>query len=85
MADELTLDIRTGLPDALRVLLDEPPRDLWDSHVRFHGLTRFWLERHLMFRTLIDRIGGESRAIVERSAGPGRAVRNTARHAQLLL
>ncbi|GAA0294505.1 hemerythrin domain-containing protein [Rhodovulum strictum] len=85
MDKDLTLGHRTGLPDALRVLLDEHPRDLWDSHARFGSLTRFWLERHLMFRTLIDRIGAESRALVERHAEPEQAVRNTARYAQLLL
>ncbi|MBC7157770.1 MAG: hemerythrin domain-containing protein, partial [Rhodobacteraceae bacterium] len=31
------------------------PRDLWESHREFDGLTRFWLERHLMFRTLLAR------------------------------
>jgi len=41
---------RKGLPDALRVLLEQYPRALWESHQNFDGLTRFWLERHLMFR-----------------------------------
>ncbi|TCO69303.1 hemerythrin domain-containing protein [Rhodovulum euryhalinum] len=85
MTDALTLETRAGLPDALRVLLDEHPRDLWQSHAQYDGLTRFWLERHLMFRMLIDRIGLESRAILDRSAAPDRAVRNTARYAQILL
>lgn len=85
MAQETTLDTREGLPDALRVLLEEHPRDLWASHGNFDGLTRFWLDRHLMFRTLVDRLSAESRAIVDRSAPPERAVRGTARFAQLLL
>ncbi|MGC9420584.1 MAG: hemerythrin domain-containing protein, partial [Rhodovulum sp.] len=85
MTDDLKLGRRAGLPDSLRVLLDEHPRDLWESHDNFDGLTRFWLERHLMFRALIERIAGESRAIADRRADPERATRATARFAQLLL
>ncbi|TVP73684.1 MAG: hemerythrin domain-containing protein [Rhodobacteraceae bacterium] len=44
------LSARERLPDALRVLLAQYPRDIWASHQNFDGLTRFWLERHLMFR-----------------------------------
>jgi hemerythrin-like domain-containing protein len=50
--DDLDLDTRTGLPDALRVLLERYPRAGWEAHPRYDGLTRFWLERHLMFRRL---------------------------------
>ncbi|MGY6549792.1 MAG: hemerythrin domain-containing protein [Roseinatronobacter sp.] len=48
--DRTDLTQRAALPDALRVLLDAYPRPLWTSHRNFDGLTRFWLERHLMFR-----------------------------------
>lgn len=47
------LETRTGLPDSLRVLADQYPRDLWQSHQNFDGLVRFWLERHLMFRKML--------------------------------
>lgn len=47
-----SLESRTGLPDALRVLVTQYPRDIWESHRNFDGLTRFWMERHLMFRDL---------------------------------
>lgn len=46
----MTLETRTGLPEALRILARDYPRDLWHSHQNFDGLTRFWLERHLGFR-----------------------------------
>jgi hemerythrin-like domain-containing protein len=49
---DLALSTRTGLPDALRVLLDRYPREAWEAHPNFSELTRFWLERHLMFRRL---------------------------------
>lgn len=52
----LDLDLRTGLPDALRVLLKEFPRDGWDDHPGIEGLVRFWLDRHMMFRRIIARL-----------------------------
>ena len=35
------LESRTGLPDGLRVLVSEYPRDLWQSHRNFDALKRF--------------------------------------------
>lgn len=49
-----TLETRTGLPDALRVLAREYPRDLWESHRNFDGHTRFWMQRHVMFREVLN-------------------------------
>lgn len=49
----LDLDSRSGLPEPLRKLLEEYPRDLWEQHSNFEGLIRFWLERHAMFRKLV--------------------------------
>ena len=46
----MTLETRVGLPDALRVLARDYPRDMWESHRNFDALTRFWLDRHLGFR-----------------------------------
>lgn len=48
-----TLETRTGLPDALRVLARDYPRDLWESHRNFDGHTRFWMQRHMMFREVL--------------------------------
>ena len=44
------LEDRVSLPEALRYLIAEYPRDIWTSHHNFDGLTRFWLSRHLEFR-----------------------------------
>jgi len=44
--EQIDLAQRSRLPDALRVLLEQYPRDMWESHRNFDGLTRFWLERH---------------------------------------
>ena len=54
--EKLDLDLRTGLPDALTVLLQEYPRAGWEAHPGFDGLIRFWLDRHMMFRRILDRL-----------------------------
>lgn len=60
------LENRTGLPDALRVLLENHPRAHWQSHRNFDGLTRFWLERHMMFRDLAARLQAETEGFLDR-------------------
>ena len=54
MDNSLDLETRTGLPPALKVLVQEFPRTIWDTHPNFDGMTRFWLERHLGFRRLLE-------------------------------
>jgi len=53
---KIKLDGRTGLPEALQVLLQEYPRDGWQAHDQFHGLISFWLERHIMFRQVMTKM-----------------------------
>lgn len=68
--DELDLANRTGLPDALRVLLQEHPRDGWTGHANFDGLVRFWLDRHMMFRKLTATLRSESEAVLDGRTDP---------------
>ena len=51
---DLDLETRAGLPEALRVLLADYPRDAWNSDPGFSDLIRFWLERHVMFRRVLE-------------------------------
>jgi hemerythrin-like domain-containing protein len=64
--DDLALGTRAGLPDALRVLLEEIPRESWESHANFGGMVQFWLERHLMFRQLLGQLTAEAEAAIDR-------------------
>lgn len=50
MTDTLPLDGRTGLPKDLRVFADRYPREMWEGHANFPGLTAFWLDMHGRFR-----------------------------------
>ena len=54
IAPELALTTRSGLPDAMRVLVRELPRAQWDDHPNLGELVKFWLDRHLMFRRLLE-------------------------------
>ncbi|WP_209425196.1 hemerythrin domain-containing protein [Pararhodobacter sp. SW119] len=83
--DPLALANRTGLPDALRVLLAEYPRDLWTSHRNFDGLTRFWLERHLGFRQLMDGLQGRTRVFLDRPGDPRAEAQQVHRMASALI
>lgn len=79
------LEHRTGLPDALRVLAETLPREDWERHPNFDGLTRFWMERHLMFRDLVARLSEGAEARLDGRIEPGRHAAETSRYAGFLL
>ncbi|CAN5650288.1 hypothetical protein BH23PSE1_BH23PSE1_07320 [soil metagenome] len=83
--DDLDLHARSGLPDALRVLVEHYPRARWQGHANFDGLTRFWLDRHLMFRRLQARLIGEARGFLDGSVEARRAAAGIARLGNLFL
>lgn len=70
MDSKLTLDTRTGLPEHLRVLADKYPREIWRGHANFNELTAFWLDRHLMFRQIMEKLIGDTQAHLDDKAGP---------------
>jgi iron-sulfur cluster repair protein YtfE (RIC family) len=67
---EVSLAVRSGLPDALRVLLAEYPREGWESHPDLSGLIRFWLERHLAFREIQGLLIEETRGLIDGNRDP---------------
>ncbi|MCM2560538.1 hemerythrin domain-containing protein [Lutimaribacter sp. EGI FJ00015] len=70
MDEKLSLDLRSGLPAHLRVLADKYPREMWRGHTNFNQLTAFWLDRHLMFRKVLDKLITETQAHLDDRAGP---------------
>lgn len=76
---------RPGLPDHLRVLAERYDRADWEEHPNFSGLTRFWLDRHGMFRQASARIEGTVQAALERKVDPRQAAGEIARLAQFTL
>ena len=67
---ELDLTRRKSLPDALRVLVEELPREGWEAHPEFSPLVRFWLDRHVMFRDLLSRLGADTREALDGNLDP---------------
>lgn len=63
--DLLPLDQRSRLPDALRVLVEDYPRETWERHANFAGLVQFWLERHLMFRKLLGTMSHDTDQVLD--------------------
>lgn len=62
---DLALETRAGLPDALRVLLADYPREAWEADSNFSDLIRFWLDRHLMFRRLVGVMTDEAQRALD--------------------
>lgn len=80
-----TLETRPRLPDALRVLLEDYPREAWEAHPNFAGLVQFWMERHLMFRRLMAMIDAETAALLDGRTGAEAYRPKLARYGGLLL
>lgn len=74
------LESRVGLPDALRVLLEDYPRDAWDSDTNFSQLVRFWLDRHLMFRRLAEVLTESTEKALDAKMGPARFASQLSRY-----
>jgi hypothetical protein len=67
---DLSLDIRAGLPETLRFLLEDYPREGWQADPGFHGLVSFWLDRHMMFRQLMARMTQDTEAFLDGGRDP---------------
>ncbi|QDC11126.1 hemerythrin domain-containing protein [Oceanicola sp. D3] len=82
--NELDLHTRAALPDALRVLLADYPRETWEAHPHFAGLVEFWLDRHLMFRRLLDLLNQETESLLD-GGDPARFGSTLPRYGGMLL
>lgn len=64
-------EIRTDpLPEAMRVLLKEHPRESWEGHPHLRRATRQWLGAHQMFRDLGRVIRTETEAYLNKDRAP---------------
>lgn len=61
--------MRPGLPEALRALIEETPRDVWQGHENFGQMVQFWLQRHLMFRRIVDAMHQDAQAYASGHVG----------------
>ncbi|WP_246534394.1 hemerythrin domain-containing protein [Aliiroseovarius lamellibrachiae] len=56
----------TPMPEAMRVLLQDYPRDSWQAHPGFHENTRHWLGAHQMFRQLGELVQREAETYLDK-------------------
>ena len=69
-AMDLDLETRSGLPEALRILLKDYPREAWEQDPNFHGLVSFWLDMHLHFRDALGLMRQDAEALLDRRLDP---------------
>ena len=72
MTMSLSLAERQALPDALRALVTELPRNGWETHPNYSGLIEFWLHKHMSFRKLMERLNADAEQALDRNADPMR-------------
>ena len=66
-----TYDIRQDeMPEELRFLLDQYPRDSWDAHPGFKEKTKHWLGAHQMFRRMAERVRLDTEALLNKDMDP---------------
>lgn len=61
---------RSGLPEPLRALVERYPRGTWQGHENFGGLVAFWLDRHVMFRRLLEALQNDAEAVIGGTLDP---------------
>ncbi len=85
LTDPLALTQRDGLPDALRALVKAYPREEWAQNQNYSQLIAFWLDRHLMFRRLLDQLDGDARSALDRNEDPLAYKRKLSRFGGMLI
>lgn len=79
------LEHRDGLPEPLRVLLEEYPKEAWADHDNFSALIRFWLDRHIMFRRLIETLTSEAEVALDGNMAPDVFAKHLSRYGGMFL
>ncbi|AZV78700.1 hemerythrin domain-containing protein [Parasedimentitalea marina] len=59
------------MPDEMRFLLKQYPRDSWDAHPGFREKTKHWLGAHQMFRRVAERIRLDTEGLLNKDIGLG--------------
>ena len=63
--------IRTSpMPEEMRLLLADYPRDDWDGHPNFKRATQNWLGAHQMFRRLSELVREDAESYLDKATDP---------------
>lgn len=65
MLDTYTIR-QNDMPEEMRFLLDQYPRDDWEAHPGFKEKTRHWLAAHQMFRRVAKRIRLDTEGLLDK-------------------
>lgn len=68
MLDTYTIR-QTEMPQEMRFLFDQYPRDSWEAHPGFKEKTRHWLGAHQMFRRVAERVRLDTETLLDRGMG----------------
>jgi len=60
----------TGMPEEMRILLNDYPRDAWQAHPGFKNKTMQWLGAHRMFRQLSAAVRKDTEAYLDGKQDP---------------
>lgn len=82
---DMRLGHRHRLPDALRVLMEEFPREAWAADPGFTHMISFWLERHIMFRQFLQAIQRDTGHVLGREIDGGAFARRLQRLRAVLM
>ena len=83
--NSLLLSERKELPDALKALSAEFPRGVWETHDNFSGLVRFWLDRHMLFRRVLEAMQQDTDAMIGNDLAPEHYKHKLARYGQMFI
>lgn len=83
--DDLNLTSRTGLPDALRILLEAFPRADWQNDPGYNSLISFWLDRHLMFRRILKEMTTETEGFLDKTFDEKRFAQRISRYGSMFV
>lgn len=83
--DHFPIHARDGLPEPLRILLQDYPRDLWTKAEGFDQVIRVWLKQHLGFRRALAGLGDIARDGMARSVSGARLAAMVSRQANTLV
>ena len=67
---DLTPIRTTPMPEAMRLLITDYPRDGWAAHPNFKRATEKWMGAHQMFRQLADVTRSETEAYLDKTRDP---------------
>ena len=82
---DTTLKTRSGLPAEYQLILAEYPRAGWPDHRDFNGLAAFWLDRHLAFRQMFQRLTADAQARIDAKIAPEAYAQRLSRQGSHLL